>query len=285
VLWCWYFFRHLTMRLRRRGARGTCPVQNGRWGAAPRVYRPYLPCLSSRKKQQPNHEEMGSDRGALADEGRGAGASGWELCQQSMRYLSTSVPQGGIAGDKIRSRLAGNDGALFLWEPEFWVIAPEEGTEGFDDEVVVVALCEAGDGDGSDDSSIRDAEREAATVRRIVGEGQTVSFEEGSVLTLHFQAEGIRAAVEARDDVAFAAYPLGVVGHGRSNGSVEERLTEAANVNYQSRELTGERELVQLRPYGPGLRLVEAVQGQFPFLYGNEGEILGDRHSQKPMML
>ncbi len=54
-------------------------------------------------------------------------------------------------------------------------------TEGFDDEVVVFALCEARDGDAADDAGSGDVDGEAAAVGGVVGVGKVVAVVEGAV--------------------------------------------------------------------------------------------------------
>jgi len=86
-------------------------------------------------------------------------------------------------------------------EAEGVVVAPEFEAEGFDDQVVVVALGQAGDGDAADDSGCVDVDGEAAAVRGVVGVGQAVAFAEGAVALREREADGVGAAVEAGDDV------------------------------------------------------------------------------------
>ncbi len=51
------------------------------------------------------------------------------------------------------------------------MVAAEFDAEGFDDEVVVFALGEAGDGDAADDAGSGDVDGEAAAVGGVVGVG------------------------------------------------------------------------------------------------------------------
>ena len=61
---------------------------------------------------------------------------------------------------------------LLGWgESQGVVIFFEGEAEGFDDEVVVVALGQAGDGDGADDACAGDVDGEAAAVGGVVGVG------------------------------------------------------------------------------------------------------------------
>jgi hypothetical protein len=113
------------------------------------------------------------------------------------------------------------------------VIFFEFEAEGFDDEVVVVALGQAGDGDRADDAGAGDVDGEAAAVGGVVGVGETVAFAEGAVVLLEREADGVRAAMEAGYDVDLALDPAGVVRRSSERG-VEERLmrlAEAADVD------------------------------------------------------
>ncbi len=108
------------------------------------------------------------------------------------------------------------------------------GAEGFDDELVVGALGEAGDGDGADDSGVGEGDGEGAAVGGVVGVGEGVFGFEGDALFGEVEAGGVGAAVEAGDDVRFAVDPAGVVGRGSGQGGEEELLVgvaEAADVD------------------------------------------------------
>ena len=61
------------------------------------------------------------------------------------------------------------------------VVAAEFDAEGFDDEIVVFALGEAGDGDAADDAGSGDVDGEAAAVGGVVGVGKVVAVGEGAV--------------------------------------------------------------------------------------------------------
>jgi hypothetical protein len=152
--------------------------------------------------------------------------------------------------------------------------------EGFDDEVVVFALWEAGDGDAADDAGAGDVDREAAAVGGVVGVGEVVAFAEGAVALLERQTDGIRAAMEASDDVGFALHPARVVGRGASERGVEEwlvRLAEAADIDDEG--LTaGDGQLAEALAETPGGVVVEGGEVEFCFLTSDGGEVFGDRH-------
>ena len=57
-------------------------------------------------------------------------------------------------------------------EAEGVVVATEFDAEGFDDEVVVLALGKAGDGDAADDAGSDDVDGEAAAVGGVVSVGE-----------------------------------------------------------------------------------------------------------------
>jgi hypothetical protein len=67
-------------------------------------------------------------------------------------------------------------GSLKDGEAQRVVIFFEFEAEGFDDEVVVVALRQAGDRDRADDARTRDVNGEAAAVGGVVGVGQVVAI-------------------------------------------------------------------------------------------------------------
>lgn len=109
----------------------------------------------------------------------------------------------------------------------------EGEAEGFDDEVVVFALGEAGDGDCTDDAGACNVDGEAAAVSGVVGVRERVAFGKLPTLLLKKKADGVGGAVEAGDDVRFALDPAGVVGSSSECG-VEEGLVglaEAADVD------------------------------------------------------
>ena len=102
--------------------------------------------------------------------------------------------------------------SLGCGEAQGVVIFFEGEAEGFDDEVVIFALGEAGDGDCADDAGAGDVDGEAAAVGGVVGVGEVVAVAEGAVGLLEHEADGVGWAVEAGDDVGFALDPAGVVG-------------------------------------------------------------------------
>jgi hypothetical protein len=81
------------------------------------------------------------------------------------------------------------------------VIFFEFEAEGFDDEVVVFSLGQAGDGDAAYDARAGDVDRKTAAVCGVVGVGEVVAVAEGAVSLLEREADGVGAAVEAGDDV------------------------------------------------------------------------------------
>jgi hypothetical protein len=170
-------------------------------------------------------------------------------------------------------------------EAQCVVIFFEFEAEGFDDEVVVVALGQAGDGDRADDAGAGDVDGEAAAMGGVVGVGETVAFAEGAVVLLEREADGVRAAMEAGDDVDLALDPAGVVRRSSERG-VEERLVglaEAADVDDDGL-LAGESELAEAEAEPPGSVVVEAGKDEFGFLAGDGGEVRskvwGDGHGE-----
>jgi hypothetical protein len=150
----------------------------------------------------------------------------------------------------------------------------------FDDEVVVFALRQAGDGDAADDAGSGDFDGEAAAVGGVVGVGQGVSFGEGQAGLLKCEADGVGAAVEAGDDVGFALDPAGVVGRGAGHGGVEEwlvGLAEAADVDDDG-VAAGDGEFAEGEAETPCGFGIEGGEEEFCFLAGDDGEVVGDGH-------
>lgn len=90
-----------------------------------------------------------------------------------------TTPQSGPAGRKRRLRKGMETGAsqwLLPRKQKGSGVELEVEAETFDDEVVVVALREAGDGDGSEDAGSGDVEGEAAAVGGVVGLGEIVAI-------------------------------------------------------------------------------------------------------------
>ncbi len=159
------------------------------------------------------------------------------------------------------------------------VVLLEDAAEGFDDEVVVVALGQAGDGDRADDAGAGDVDGEAAAVGCVVGVGEVVAVAEAALILFEGQADGVGAAVEAGDDVGFAQDPAGVVRSASERG-VEERLVrlaEAADVDDDGL-LAGDGKLADAEAETPGSVVVEAGEEEFGFLAGYGGEVFGDGH-------
>ena len=79
---------------------------------------------------------------------------------------------------------AGKDAGLPEVKP--WLV--REDGEALDDEVVVLALGEAGDGDAADDAGAGDMDGEAAAVGSVVRIGQGVLLSEGGLVLLQVEA-------------------------------------------------------------------------------------------------
>lgn len=108
------------------------------------------------------------------------------------------------------------------------MIALQLEAEGFDNQVVVFALGQAGDGYAADDACSGDVDGEAAAVGSVFGVRQSVFLGECGVVVLEIKTELIGAAVEARNNVRFALDPACVVGSGSGERGVEERLVRVA---------------------------------------------------------
>lgn len=156
----------------------------------------------------------------------------------------------------------------------------EEFGDGRGDEVVVVALGQAGDDDGAGEGVAGDGiggvgfepEGEASAVGGVVGFAEAVRGFERGVVARELAADGVGAAVEAVDGVALAANPVGLRGLGAGRGAGEEELAVALDLDGSS-DVAGEQRGVQERaelPCGGGIEGGEAEQG---FLPGEEGEV------------
>jgi len=152
--------------------------------------------------------------------------------------------------------------------------------EGFDDEVVVFALSEAGDGDAADDAGSGDVDGETAAVGGVVGVGKVVAVVEGAVGLLECEADGVGAAMEAGDDVAFALNPTRVVGCCAGEGGIEEGLVgiaKAADIDDDG-VLAGDGQVAKAETETPGGVIVEAGEAELGFLPGDDCEVFGDGH-------
>ena len=71
--------------------------------------------------------------------------------------------------------------------------------------------------------------------------------------------------MEARDHVALAAHPLGIVGSGAVERGIEQRLPEAAHIDHQ-RQAAFERHRIDPRAQVPRHLRIQARQTQFALL-------------------
>lgn len=160
------------------------------------------------------------------------------------------------------------------------MVAVELVAEGFDDQVMVFALGQPGDGHAADDACSGDLERKAAAVGGVFRIGQSVFFGERRVVVLQVKAELVGAAVETGYYVRFALDPAGVVGRGSGERGVEERLVwvaEASDVDDDG-VATGDRQLAEGEAQSPCSFCVEGGQDQLCFLADDSGEIVCDGH-------
>lgn len=162
-------------------------------------------------------------------------------------------------------------------QAELLIIFVEFEADGLDGEFVIVALGQAGDGDAADDACALDANGEAAAVGGVVDGGEPLFFFERGVRAGELATDGVRAAVEARYDVDFAADPLGLIGDCAGKRAVEELLAEAADIDGETATaLDGER--AEARAEVPGGGFVEGFEDKFRFLAGDGGEIVVGIH-------
>lgn len=185
-----------------------------------------------------------------------------------MRTSGGGAGAGGFGLELLRGKTQGG------------VVLLELVAEGFDDEVVVFALGQAGDGDRADDACSGDVDGEAAAVGGVVGVGQRVFFGERGVVVPEVEAELVGAAVEAGDDVRFALHPAGVVGRGAVERGVEERLirlAEAADVDDDG-VVASDGESAQEEAKTPGGLCIEGGKDELSFLLGDDCEVFVNGH-------
>ena len=113
------------------------------------------------------------------------------------------------------------------------IVAAQHRAQRLDHQVVIVALRQAGDGDAADDARAFHDQRERAAVGRIIGDGKPIAFEQRGAFRFLGHADGVRAAMEARDHVALAAHPFDVIGRGAFERGIKQRLPETAHVDHQ----------------------------------------------------
>jgi len=152
--------------------------------------------------------------------------------------------------------------------------------ERFDDEVVVFALREPGDRDATQNARSSYVEGKATTVSCIVGIGKTVPFGKGDLVLLEIEANPIRAAVEAGNNVRFALNPSSVVGSRASERSVEQglmRQTEATDIDNDS-VVARNGHVAEAQAKAPRSIVVEAVEPELGLLLGDSCKVFGDCH-------
>lgn len=121
-----------------------------------------------------------------------------------------------------------------------WNGNADEFSQGGDDEVVVVALGQAGDDGCTDGAGAGEVDRKATAVGSVVGEGEAVAGFDGVAVPLKDAAHGVGAAGEAADGVALAADPVGLAGSGAGGGASEKKL--AGEVDFDGAAGVGRKE-------------------------------------------
>ena len=163
------------------------------------------------------------------------------------------------------------------------MVAAKVAAEGFDDEVVVFALREAGDGDAADDACSGDVKGKAAAVGSVVSVGKTVFFGEGRFGLLEISADLVGAAMEASDDVGFSLDPAGVVWGSVGKGGVEEGLVglaEAADIDDDG-VVSSYRHIAEGEAEVPGDVVIEVREAELCLLADDCGDVFGDGHVRK----
>jgi hypothetical protein len=84
--------------------------------------------------------------------------------------------------------------------------------ECFDDELMVVSLWEARDGDRSDNTGAHERDGKGSAMACVVGDGQPVLFLQGGIARVEREANGVRTAMKPRDQIRLPSSPLGVSG-------------------------------------------------------------------------
>ena len=200
------------------------------------------------------------------------GGAVWASVQVGMR---TAVEEGN--GETHGGTVSQGPGT---WDYRLWVREAEGGgiqvegeADGFDYEVVVFALREAGDGNGADDPGSSDVDGEASAVRGVIGVGESVALGELAALLFEEQADGVGGPVEAGYYVDFALDPPLAVGGGSSERGIEELLVGLAEAAYVDDDalVAGESEVAEGEAEMPGGVVVEGGEAEFGFLSGDEG--------------
>lgn len=169
-----------------------------------------------------------------------------------------------------------NVSVFFRAELEGLVIAAEVGAKGLYYELVIGTLGKPGDGYAAENAGGFDMDGKRTAVRGKVGGGVAALFE-GLAFELQVEAHAVRAAMIARDDIAFAANPLGVIWGGAFERGVEERLVEAAHVNDDCQAPLHSHG-AQPRADLPGYFGIEAREAEFALLPSYAIQVFGNAH-------
>src|ERR1019366_3863326 len=156
----------------------------------------------------------------------------WVTCASSKATAASGRTATAAAMRTVRSGPLGRSamvgGSLLRGKPQGCVVTAGDQAERFDDEVVILALGQAGYGDGADDSGARDDDREAAAMRGVIFLGQVIAGAEGQAGQFEQPADVIRTFVESRDGVDLALHPALIVGRRAGQRAVEELLVRRA---------------------------------------------------------
>ena len=96
---------------------------------------------------------------------------------------------------------------------------------------MIVALRQAGDGDGSDAPGAFEDDREAAAVGGVVAEVEAGGFGECGFIFFMLEADGVGAAVVALNAVALTADPFEIVWRGAGHREGEELMAVETDVD------------------------------------------------------
>src|SRR5580704_3541520 len=121
-----------------------------------------------------------------------------------------------------------------LFEAEGFKGAAQFCAQSFYRQLMIVALRQTRDGDGTNDTGTKYAQRKAAPVAGVVCNREPVAFEEIGFLVLHLPPDGIGTTMKTSDHIAFAAHPLDIVGRGPRQRRVKEGLSKTPDVDHQA---------------------------------------------------
>jgi hypothetical protein len=128
-----------------------------------------------------------------------------------------------------------------FWRPELTLSEPIESQFFFrqtqvllkyrNDELMVIALRQPGNGNRANATSSRDKNRETSAMRSIVREFKPIGAVQTRLRPLMLQPDSVGASVIPHHDVALTAHPFPVVRRGAAHRVGEKRMAVQLNIN------------------------------------------------------